>query len=738
MTSQATSHIWRFFRAGGFNQAQIQSGADLLNLEHLDRKLWAALACPAKGLEFDPKTLDLIDTDRDGRVRAPEILAAVKWACSVVKDPDNLVLGGDSLPLSTINGDHPDGKAILTSALQILKNLGKEQEETISIADTTDTLKIFAKTRFNGDGVVPADAAESDEIQAVINDIITCLGAETDRSGKPGITQAKADAFFKDAQDFAGWNAKSADNAATLLPLGDRTAAAYTAWAAVKTKIDDYFGRCRLAAFDDRAVSALNRQEAEYLNLAAKDLTITAEEIRDFPIARIAPDRPLSLEQGINPAWSGAVRQFKSDAVDPIVGEKDELTAGEWSTICNRLSPYGAWLASKSGISVEKLGLPRVQEILKSNAQSAINDLIAKDKALEPEANGIAAVDKLVRFHRDLVKLLNNFVNFRDFYSRKAMATFQAGTLYLDGRSCELVVNVDNPAKHAALAGMAKAYLAYCECTRAGAKMAIAAAFTGGDSDYLMVGRNGVFFDRQGRDWDATITRVVDNPISIRQAFWAPYKKLVRMIEELAAKRAAAAEAASDKKLAASAEKTVTAGQAKPAENKKIDVGTVAAMGVAFGALLTAIAALAGYLTGILKLPFWQVCLAFAGLLLLISGPSMFIAWLKLRQRNLGPILDANGWAINGRVRINVPFGGSLTQVAKLPEGARAVKDDPFAERPMVWPRLLLIVVAICFVFSLLNHFGWIGEGRSEPSQTMEASETGQVSEGAINTEVSE
>ena len=33
--------------------------------------------------------------------------------------------------------------------------------------------------------------------------------------------------------------------------------------------------------------------------------------------------------------------------------------------------------------------------------------------------------------------------------------------------------------------------------------------------------------------------------------------------------------------------------------------------------------------------------------MLAISGPSMLIAWLKLRQRNIGPILDANGWAVN-------------------------------------------------------------------------------------------
>jgi len=237
--------------------------------------------------------------------------------------------------------------------------------------------------------------------------------------------------------------------------------------------------------------------------------------------------------------------------------------------------------------------------------------------------------------------------------------------------------------------------------------MTIAAAFTGGDSDYLMVGRNGIFYDRKGRDWDATITKVVENPISIRQAFWSPYKKLVRLIEESVAKRAAAKEAESDKKIAGAAAAASTADQAKP-DAKKIDVGTVAALGVAVGAIGTAFAAFAGYMVGVLKLPFWQVCLVIVALLLIVSGPAMIIAWLKLRQRNLGPILDANGWAVNGRVKMNVPFGGSLTAVSSLPPGAKSVADDPFAERPATWPKLVLFVVIVCFVYSLLNHFGLI------------------------------
>jgi hypothetical protein len=260
--------------------------------------------------------------------------------------------------------------------------------------------------------------------------------------------------------------------------------------------------------------------------------------------------------------------------------------------------------------------------------------------------------------------------------------------------------------RHAAMAGLAGSYLAYCDCARRGSgeRRQVVAAFTNGDSDNLMIGRNGLFIDRAGRDWDATITKIIDNPISIRQAFWGPYKKLVRLIEEQVAKRAAEEEAAADSRLTGTAVGVANVDRGKP-EAKKIDVGTVAAMGVAFGALMTAFAAIAGYMSGLLKLPFWQLCLAVVALLLLVSGPSMVIAWIKLRKRNLGPILDANGWAVNAKALLNVPYGASLTGVAKLPPGHVMSVEDRFGERRSPWPRVLLFFIVLGFVFSLLNEF---------------------------------
>ncbi len=669
------AHTWHFFRTGGLDQVALTTGADLLALEHLDQKLWVALACPIKGLELDEKTLALIDTDGDGRIRVPELLAAITWSAARLNDVGTLLAGTDGLPLAALNLNTSEGRAVHASAKQILANLGKKNATTITIAESADTAKIFAASPLNGDGVIPPEAAAEAATKQLITDMIASTGGTADRSGSLGVTAADIEKFFVALADYAAWATSGAS--AAVLPLGEQTSAASVAIGAVRAKIDDFFARCRLAAFDARALAALNRSETEFLAIAAKELTLSAAEVAGFPLARIEAGRTLPLLDGVNPAWSAALATLHAAAVTPIFGAaKTTLTVAEWADLQTRFTAHDVWAAAKAGAACEKLGLARAQEILASKGRDALAALLAEDLSLAPQFAAIAGVERLARYHRDLRSLLHNFVNFADFYSRDRWAVFQAGTLFLDSRSTEFCVRIDAPNP---LAVMSKAYIAYCSCTRAGCPpLNLAACFTQGDSDYLFVGRHGVFYDRAGRDWDAVITGIVDNPISIRQAFWSPYKKFLRMIEEQVAKRAAAAEAASNARLATAAEKTANADAIKVAPPNKVDVGAVAAIGVAISGAVTAITLILGY---VFALKFWQYPLVLVGLVLVISAPSMLIAWLKLRQRTLGPLLEGNGWAVNGRVKINIPFGTALTDVAVLPAGSHRSLEDPYEDK---------------------------------------------------------
>jgi hypothetical protein len=697
-------HRWTFHRVGGLDQVALQDGEDLRHLGELDQKLWVALSCPTHGLEVDARTLELLDTDHDGRVRAPELIAAVKWCEARLVSLDDLVAGADPMPLSAIAAETPDGRAVLGAARQILASLGKGDAASISVAEASDVSKVFENTAFNGDGIVPPESADDVATRQLLVDVVACLGGDADRSGRLGVSKAKLDAFFDACAAHARWWAEG-EAAPDVLPFGADTVAAFEALRAVRAKVDDFFARCDLAALDPRAAAVLNRTEPEFAALAAKDLSGAADAAA-FPIARAEPGRALPLEAGVNPAWAAPLAAFRAKVVAPLLGaDRPALGAAEWRALVARFAAHEAWLGKKEGAAVERLGSSRVRAIL-AGGKAAVEALLAKDLALEAEAKAVADVERLARHHRDLHTVLRNFVSFVDFYDPARHATFQAGTLFVDGRSCDLCVRVEDPGAHAALAATSRMYIAYCDCRRPGEAMKIAACVTQGDADYLGVGRNGVFYDRKGRDWDATIVKIVDNPISLRQAFWSPYKKFVRLVEEQTARFAAEKAKAADDHVAAAATNVTGAAtlQKPPPPAAPVDVGKmvgiIAALGVGVGALGTL---LGGFVSGFMDLqPWWAKLVALGGMMLLVSGPAVLVAWLKLRQRTLGPVLDATGWAVNGRVKVNVPLGTALTDRAVLPKGARRSLDDPYADKAARRRRRLFWLAAIVVAAALV------------------------------------
>ncbi len=699
----ATPHRWRFFRSGGFDQVRLDTPADLAALRTLDQKLWTALACPVTGLEFDARTLAYLDGDNDGRIRAPELLNAVDWVLQRLGDP-GVLFSGDSLPLAAL-ADNEEGRALHAAARRLLTNLGKADAVALQVADTEDLARVFPPEKPNGDGIVPALMADSPDVQATIADIITALGSDADRSGEQGISEEKITAFFDQAALLQDWQARAAADDA-MRPLGDATAEAAAALNAVRGKIDDFFNRVRLASFDPRAGVLMNGEEAELVRLAALDLANTGDVAR-LPLANVVAGRALPLQDGINPGWMAALAAFRDQVVTPLLGEKSELSAAEWQGIVSTFAAYQGWLAEKPVQAIDVLDAGRVAAMVADGSKEKLLELVALDKSVAVEADGLLDVDRIVRFQKNLVVLLNNFISFRDFYTHRAKAIFQAGTLFIDGKSCDLTVRVGDMAKHSAQAAGSGSYLVYCDCTRPGEakKMTIVAAITAGDSGKLTTGRNGIFYDRNGVDWDAHVIKLVEHPISVREAFWTPYRRIGKMISDQMQKMAASRDKAMEEKAAAgvgsAATKVETAAPAPagapatppvPFDIAKF-AGIFAAIGLAIGAIGTALAAVAA---GFLALKWWQMPLAVVGVMLLVSGPSMVLAWFKLRKRNLGPLLDANGWAVNTAANINIAFGTVLTQLAELPAGAERSLTDPYAAKKhrWVWWLLLIVVVA--------------------------------------------
>jgi hypothetical protein len=711
-------HTWSFSTVGGVKRVNLDSGADLVHLHELDQKLWTVLSCPVNGLEIDPKTLDLIDLDKDGKIRVPEILEAVKWITSILKNPDDLLKQESIFPLSAIDETTDQGRILLSSARILLSNLGKADSNTLSVEETSDTAAIFSASKYNGDGVITEDAAHTPELLQLLNEVMACVGSVSDRSAKQGISPELLDAFISNCKLYASWYAKAETNA-SILPFGARTEEAYLAYSAIRSKVDDYFIRCRLAAFDPPSAEALNLSIERVQAVSSKDLSVALNEIAEYPLARVEAGKPLPLYDGINPAWEQAMALFVETITSQQFPKQNSLSETEWNALPAVFADYLQCKSEKEGAAVETLGPGRVKAILDGSEIAQLEEQIQRDLALEQEANNIMLVDQLVRYYRDLFTLLKNFVTFFDFYSPGFKSIFQAGTLYIDQRSCNLCIKVSDMPKHLKMVSFSGMFLIYCECTSRSTneKMVIVAALTNGDIDNLVEGRNALFYDRKGNDWDATVIKIIDNPISIRQAFWSPYRKVSRFIEKQVNKFAAE----QDDKVTTSATKNIEESHAKMVEAPAAAaapkaapppfdigkfVGIFAAISLALGAIGTAIASV---IAGFMGLIWWKMPLAIAGILLLISGPSMIMAYLKLRTRNLAPILDANGWAVNATIIVNIPFGNLLTHLAELPPGSKLNLNDPFTrkKRPFI-PIMIGIVLLIALVFYLLWKLGAI------------------------------
>ena len=701
-------HSWNYDNIGGATRVKITTGADIAHLGELDLKKWTVLSCPTTGLNIDDKSLKYIDADNDGRIRVGDVVTTSQWLTAVIKDVNLLIKGADCIDIEQFNQENADGKVLYNSARQILENLGKEGT-VISVADTKDIAAIFAKTRFNGDGIITEQSSDDAEEKATIAAIVNTVGGVADRSGVNGVNTELIEKFYQALADYIAWN-----EAAVEAPYGADTDRAIEVYNALDAKIKDYFVRTKLASFSPESAAKLDVQTALIETISANNLTDKMEDIAAYPIARITDKAELNIGAAINPAWASKFNTL----IDIVKPKEKVLTEEAWAAIGASFASYNAWKTAKKGGEVESLGIETIKKMLADDKKQVLLDLVAQDASFKESADGIDMVDKFLYIYRDFYRLLCNFVTFHDFYSRNknVKAIFQSGRLLIDQRECRMCMQVTDMAKHNTMAAASGMYLVYCDCTTktSPAKLNIVAAVTVGDIGDLVVGKNAIYFDNKGQMWDAVITKIIDNPISVGQAFWSPYRRMATTIENLINKTAADKDAAMMKDANA---KITAAPTVAPADDKSkaptppFDIakfaGIFAAIGMAVGMIGTA---LAGILESFKGFTWWQYIGIFIGIMLFISGPAMVMAWMKLRRRNVAPLLNANGWAVNAASKISIPFGETLTDIARFP---KLKLKDPYAKKGIpAWQKWIISLFTLILVVAGLwlgNMLAWVG-----------------------------
>lgn len=636
------AYNWNYTYVGGVPRVKIATGSDIAHLGELDEKMWTVLSCPVKGLELDEKTLAYIDTNHDGQVHVSEIIATSRWLSAVLRDMDVLLPGSDEVRLDALNTDAPEGQQLLDAARRILAAAGKTDAAVITLADSSLCL----------------ERAKAEKLAAL-------------KAERAALEKVEA-------------------------PFAERTEAIAAAYTALDAKVRDYFLRGSLAQFSAESRGKLDVPVEQIESISRDNLTERMAEIAACPLARIGEAGTLPLDTVVNPAWTAQWNTVKAAFTHDVTPES-------WEAVGASLRAYADY--------------QRQQDVKES------------DVVLDDESKSIELVDKLLHLTRDFYTLLRNYVTLSDFYTPGGKAIFQAGRLYIDQRACDFCVRVQDAAAMTAQAAASGMYLVFCQCTdhSRGLTMPIVAAITVGDTQNIAVGKNGIFYDRQGHDWDACVTAIVDNPISIGQAAWSPYRKMAEFIEEKVRSMAASKEsqlteratssidakaetaAAATAEAAAAGPKAAPVAQPAKGENAAATSFDIAKFAGIFAAIGMAIGFIGSFLTTLgsefMKLLWWQMPLCIFAIFLLISGPSMFIAWLKLRKRNISPILNANGWAVNASAKISIRFGNALSEQASFPLSAKMRGQDPFADKGLSWWQHLLLGVALMFIIAAIFWF---------------------------------
>ncbi len=346
----------------------------------------------------------------------------------------------------------------------------------------------------------------------------------------------------------------------------------------------------------------------------------------DMPLVTEEPDRELPLKDHLNPKHLEAILAFADKCVRPIIGSnKPMLTRMEYGKVKAAFAPYRAWRDARPVSSPD-----------------------SKNALIEEE--------RLLRYKLHLGELLENYVTMKRLYDHDSYAIFQTGILRIDGREMNLCFHVDSEATHSALVNESNCCVIYLKLTRPGekAERMICAVVTTGRVGTLYIGRNGVFYDRDGKDWEAVITKVVENQVSLAEAFWSPWKKIGESITELI------------KKFMGEKQLKATEGVQKSVTNPQQSGGgaamasSVAAIGIGVGMLGAAAASLITAVKGLH--PWWMFFVALGAIVLVVSIPSVIIAYFKLRRRDLGAILNASGWAINRTMRFSMRRAREFTK----------------------------------------------------------------------------
>ena len=673
MKKPARDYIYHFQKYGKAAHFVINTAADLKMVPELDPAHWVASSAPIAGINIDAEFLEYVDHDANQRITHSGISAAVQWMFRVFKAYDGFFENSQKLDLDAINADDKEGSRIIASARKVIERAGNGASSSVGLEDVRRIKREIESQPVSEAGVILPIATDTAEAADFIRDGIRITGGCDHPGGEKGINKALVDEFIRRISDFLEWRDVASE---TTFPLGSETEELYKRHEVLIGKIDHFFSLCAAAAVDERIISRPYFEESTLPTLGGESPEKVQELVRAAPLAVPNTSLILGIGECKNRYFIDELQIFFRDVARPILNDiGDEMTFEQWNSIHSAFAAFTAWRAARPPGAEIMSEIRKIEKYVEPAVQSAALSLIDRSVETAIDLDNIRFLEKAALFQVYLLDLINNFVSFPNLYDCSRRAAFEKGSFLVDGRYLNLALRVENRARHRLLAANANMFVLYLQVFDKSGNPAyeVALPVTSGGKGNLFAGKHGVFIDLDGAEHDAEIVEVIENPISVKEAIVAPFKRLVKLltgkIEAITTDAQKQLDAVATQGLS-----TLSGGEQQPqtaVQQRGINAGSLLLGG---GVAIAAIGSAVAYITStVSQLRWWQILGGLLGAVFAVALPATILAFLKIRKRDLSAIIEASGWAVNARMRMTRRLNSSFTTRPPYPVASKGI-----------------------------------------------------------------
>lgn len=665
-----------FNRYGKTYHLEMNTAEEIKQVFDIDLINWVATSAPVSAFDLDADYLNYIDARQNKRILTEEVLDHLQWVFNIFTRYDSINEKSSALSEFYFNRSHKDGQKILAAIQKVRSKLGLDATQMLTLQSIKTLKELILQYAVSEGGVVTADQASEDIVKDYITRLVLMTGGTDHPSGEKGINAEIIIAFSATLECYLGWKKKNTqallvkDNA--FLPFGRNTGEKYKIFIQLEDKIDQYYAQSKALFFSKKvsdSVCFLN--DVDVTNFNWQDSQAIDAYLKTAPLAEQNENLLLDISSklSINPIYLAAITDFFEEIANMFLEEfnGETLSEAQWLKIKECFSVYDAWVKSNPEPKLDLYDREDITLLKSEVVRDEVIKLINQSNETAFDLESVRLIEKVILTQKYLLVFLNNFVSFPYLYSANTRSLFEKGDVVIDGRRFRFSIEVKDKAKHMEIAKSSNIFILYLEVSPPSSdKFTVAVPVTSGAKGNLIEGKRAIFINTKGDQFDAIVTGIIENPISLREALSYPFKR----VGSLFSSKLDTLNKDGDKQLTRSTTNALDrkASVEKPKGNGLSAGAMLMGGGVAFAAVGSTVTYIASTFASI---SISSLVCGFLVVLLIILAPAFIITWIKLRKRDLSPILEGSEWAINAKMGLTHRLGKLFSPKPHLPKGTK-------------------------------------------------------------------